>query len=444
MGNGSIREVCIVGMGYVGLTLAAAFLSKGVQVHGIELNESVRRRLNNGEIHLLEPGVAEIVRSSVSDPARLSLRVSAEWPHRVNTVVICVGTPYDRKREEPRLEALTQAVEAAAQRITDDGLLVIRSTVPVGTTRSVVLPILARYGVQPHLAVAPERTIQGKALEELMALPQVIGTDDSSDLIKAKELFSLLGPEIVPVSSYEAAELIKLVCNAYTDVRYGFGNEVALLASGFGLDAHEIIAAANHNYPRPAIARPGYVGGSCLTKDPYHLMHAAQHSANKPCLIAAARTVNESLPDAILNQIEQALIAMDRRWPELTVTLSGLAYKGEPETDDLRGSMLWELLPRLKARGVRNIMGHDFVLDDDVIRAQGLVPAALEDALSSDLIMIMNDHRRYQTFPIEEKLPKAGQGRLIYDVWGVYKHRLALFGKGGETAIRYMGVGFGG
>ncbi|UFJ42437.1 nucleotide sugar dehydrogenase [Brevibacillus humidisoli] len=444
MSTRSPDAVCIVGMGYVGLTLAAAFLAKGAWVYGIEAQESVRRQLQRGQIHLLEPGVDEIIHQCVSDSEDSRFQVSDEWPTQIKTAVICVGTPYDRVQSRPNLVALKLAVEQVAQRITDESLVVIRSTVPVGTTRSVVLPILRRHNRSPQLVVAPERTIQGKALEELLSLPQVIGADDAASFARAEALFSRLGTEVIRVSSYEAAELVKLACNAHTDVRYSFANEVAGVAAAVGLDAHEIIEAANHHYPRPPIARPGFVGGSCLTKDPYHLLYTAELSGYQPRLIAAARAVNESIPEMILQQVEHVLLQQQRSWSELKVTLSGLAYKGKPETDDLRGSILWELLPPLKARGVQHLQGHDFVLDDAVIGAHGLTPVTLAQAIeTSDLVLILNDHRDYGMFALEEALSGEHQ-LLLYDLWGVYKQRIEHLKGSQHNGIHYMGVGFGG
>lgn len=438
-------EVCIIGLGYVGITLAAAFLQKGMRVYGVESQEHVRQQLAQGRIHLREPGVAEIIQASVAEQGGRRFHVAGELPKHVATAVICVGTPYDRENRQPQLDALQQAVKQVAERITDDSLLVIRSTVPVGTTRGVVLPLLAQYKRHPRLAVAPERTIQGNALAELLSLPQVIGADDSASFHRAKELFAALGTELIGVSSYEAAELVKLVCNAYTDVRYSFANEVARIATAFGLDAHEIIAAANLRYPRPAIARPGFVGGSCLTKDPYHLLYAAAQADCQPRLIAAARAVNEALPEVILAQIERVLREKQLSWRKLRVSLSGLAYKGKPETDDLRGSIVWDLLPRLQERGVRAVCGHDFVLSDDRIRALGLQPVTLEEAFhSSDLVMLLNDHGAYDSYALEAALAGAKRLVLLYDLWGVYRQRITCLEPVKRDKFCYMGVGFGG
>ena len=156
-----------------------------------------------------------------------------------------------------------------------DTLVVVRSTVPVGATRAIVLPELAARWPAPRLALAPERTIQGQALRELEELPQVVGGLDAASGEAAAELFSRLTRRVVRVSSLEAAELVKLVNNCHTDLIYGYGNEVALLAERFGLDPLEVIQGANLEYPRPDLAKPGFVGGGCLSKDPYILLSAA-------------------------------------------------------------------------------------------------------------------------------------------------------------------------
>src|SRR5205814_9797259 len=206
-----------------------------------------------------------------------------------DAAIICVSTPVDPATRRPNLANLGAAARQVAEECGPETLVVVRSTVPVGASRAVVLPeLLARWG-RARLAFAPERTIQGQALRELVELPQVVGGLDSDGREAAAALFAKITQRIVPVSSLEAAELVKLVNNCHTDLIYSYGNEVALMAERWGLDPLEVIRAANVDYPRPDLARPGFVGGACLSKDPYILISASRATGYTPWLVGQAR-----------------------------------------------------------------------------------------------------------------------------------------------------------
>jgi UDP-N-acetyl-D-mannosaminuronic acid dehydrogenase len=288
-----LTRVAIVGPGYVGLTLAVALARKGFSVFGCDREPRVLDALAARRAHLYEPGVEEGLRDFLGN----RLHVAATLPHHaVDAVIISISIPVDLETQTPRLDHLRDAVRSVAAACDPATLVVVRSTVPVGATRGVALPELQRRWARPRLAFCPERTIQGQALRELELLPQVIGGLDAESLDAAVTLFSQLSPRVVRVSSLEAAEMVELINNCHTDVIYSFGNEVALMAERFGLDPLELIHAANFDYPRPDLAKPGFVGGGCLTKDPYILLSSARTRNHAPSLIEQARRLNERLP----------------------------------------------------------------------------------------------------------------------------------------------------
>ncbi|MEC1686909.1 nucleotide sugar dehydrogenase [Bacillus mojavensis] len=432
--NNQRKNICIMGLGYVGITLAVAFLLKGHKVTGVEIKESIRSSLKDGQLHIQEPGMETIIKESV-DQKRFLIR--SKLPDQVDTVFICVGTPFDKASGQPVLCYIEEALKMLNGKISEETLIIVRSTVPIGTTNK-VYQLLKEYVDEPKVVFAPERTIQGKALKELLSLPQIIGTANAQHFKEAKEIFELLQVEILRVHSLEAAELIKLACNSHTDLIYSFGNELANIANCFDLDVYEVIEAANHHYPRPDICKPGYVGGSCLTKDPYHLIFAAQQNGYMPRLIHSARQLNEKMPEIILNQIERKL---EKAWKDVTVIISGLAYKGVPETDDLRGSAVWDMIHLLKLRGVNSIRGHDFVLNKEKILEIGIEPISFEEGLlHSDVTIILNNHPKYLEVDIKETVSKMNKNFILYDLWGVWKERSESF----TSTINYMGVGYNG
>jgi UDP-N-acetyl-D-mannosaminuronic acid dehydrogenase len=330
-----VSTVGVVGMGYVGLTMAVALARKGFTVHGADTSPAVLAALAEGRAPLFEPGVEEGLAAFLGSRLRVGPALPAGG---VDAVMICVSTPANPVTHAPELENLRTAARHAAERCLPDTLVIVRSTVPVGASRNVVLPELtARWGAGARLAYAPERTLQGLALRELEELPQVVGGVDAASRDAAAALFSRVTRRIVPVGSLEAAELVKLVNNCHTDLIYAYGNEVAMMAERWGLDPLEVIRAANLDYPRPDLAKPGYVGGGCLSKDPYILMSAARAAGYTPWLVGQARGLNEHLP---LRGAERmvALIREARGSAEGAARGPGWAYKGWPPTTTCGGA----------------------------------------------------------------------------------------------------------
>jgi UDP-N-acetyl-D-mannosaminuronic acid dehydrogenase len=321
----------------------------------------------------------------------------------------------------------------------EDTLVIVRSTVPIGTCRGLVLPLLRPRVSEPLLAVCPERTIQGKALEELRNLPQIVGGLNETATGRAKALFEAITSQVIAVSSLEAAEAVKLICNAHTDLIYGFGNEVALTADAWGLDAYELIDAANLNYPRPDLSKPGFVGGSCLSKDPYLLIHSAQAHGYFPSMVAAARHLNESVPGYVGQRVLDALRELGREPARAKILVSGFAYKGQPETDDLRGSPIGPVLDLLRDQAGA-LVGHDFVVSAGRIAAMGVEPVGLEAGFAdADAALILNNHINYRARNIHELIARMRRPAVLFDVWGVFLDQLRL----PEHGLRYMRLGHG-
>ncbi|WFE28731.1 nucleotide sugar dehydrogenase [Solwaraspora sp. WMMD791] len=434
--DGPDGPVVVVGLGYVGLTLAVSLARAGVSVIGVEADPGVRAALRAGTPALYEPGVGELLRRLPPDRLVVTETLDGVMP---SAVVICVGTPHDVGTGRPDLRHFTQAAETAAAVAASDTLVVVRSTVPVGTTRRILLPLLRARIDRPLLAFCPERTIQGRALAELASLPQVIGGLDDRSADRARRLFARLTSHQVVTGDLETAELVKLACNAHTDLLYGFGNELAMIAEAVGVDATEVIAAANLGYPRPDLARPGFVGGSCLTKDPYLLMYSAATAGYQPPLVAAARAVNEQVPYLITERVLKALAANGRAPADAKVLVCGMAYKGKPETDDVRGSAATVVADGLRER-VRLLAGHDYLVSDDVTARLGYAPTSLTDGLTgADALVVLVDHPRYRA-DLDVALLGRTMNRpaLVVDVWGDLAPALA-----GAAEVDYRRLGRG-
>ena len=431
-----MTRAVVVGLGYVGLTLSVALAKKGVTVLGYDREPRVVRTLQAGRPHLYEPGVAEEL------PALLEerLRVASALPREaVDGAVLCVSTPVDPVTREPVLEPLRDAARAVAAAFGSDTLVVVRSTVPVGASRAVVLPeLVARWG-RARLAFCPERTIQGQALRELEELPQIVGGLDDPSRAAAAALFRRLTPRIVPVSSLEAAEMVKLINNCHTDLIYSYGNEVALMAERFGLDPVELIRAANLEYPRPDLARPGFVGGGCLSKDPYILIESARAAGHEPWLVPRARALNEHLPRHVARRFLELLGATRGGIEGGRVLLLGFAYKGWPPTDDMRGAPVLPMLDVLRGAGLV-LRGHDCLVAPEVLAGLGVAPTSLAEGFAgADGVLVITDHPEYAKLDLPALLASLRKPALVYDCWRILDPDAVRAAR----EVRYASIGYG-
>jgi UDP-N-acetyl-D-mannosaminuronic acid dehydrogenase len=420
-GSDNDAYVAVIGLGYVGLTLAVSMARAGIRVVGVETNPALRQALAQRRTMVYEPGVAELLHSLPAGQFTVTGALPAPGTDAATmaAAIICVGTPVDQRTRRPDLGHFESAVTHTVEHAGADTLVVVRSTVPVGTTRRIVYARMRERFDEPLLAFCPERTIQGRALAELTSLPQVIGGVDERSVGRARDLFASLTADHVTVSSLEIAEMVKLACNAHTDLVYGFGNEVAMIAHALGLDGNEVIAAANVRYPRPDLARPGFVGGSCLTKDPYLLIQAAEEAGYHPRMVAAARAVNEDVPRLVVDQVLDSLVATGCPPAEATVLVCGIAYKGRPETDDVRGSAAADVGALLGGR-VGALRGHDYLVAPETITRLGFQPTALEAGLrDADALVLLVDHHRYrQELDAATIRTWMRKPAVVFDLWG--------------------------
>jgi UDP-N-acetyl-D-mannosaminuronic acid dehydrogenase len=431
-----MKRVGIVGLGYVGITLAVALARRGCTVFGCDRAPDVVSALGAGRPHLYEPGIAEGLRDLMND----RIFVAGALPDTpLDAVVLCVSTPVDPATRQPDLGGLRDAARAVAGAAGPDTLVVVRSTVPVGASRTIVLPELQRAWGRARLAACPERTIQGQALRELAELPQVVGGLDEASGDLAEALFTQLAPRVVRVSSLEAAETVKLINNCHTDLIYSFGNEVALLAERLTLDPMELIRAANLDYPRPDLARPGFVGGGCLSKDPYILLASAATVGHEPWLVGGARRLNEHLPGHVARRFLELLTGVRGGLDGARVAVLGFAYKGWPPTDDMRGSPVVPMLDVLR-RSPLALLGHDVLVGADVIRRLGVAPCGLDEAFAgTDGVLIVTDHPDYARIDVASALGRLRRPALVYDCWRVLPADAVRRIEG----VRYASIGLG-
>ncbi len=432
------QQVCILGLGYVGLTLAVVMADMGFRVLGVEVREVVIDALEKGKAHFHEPGLDDRLQRVIrTGHFRFTCKIPLDWKGTV--FIITVGTPLGTDGRS-RLDMVENVSREVACHIKDGDLVIMRSTVKLRTTRQVIAPILDSGGRRYDLAFCPERTLEGKAMSELRQLPQIVGGRTLQATVRASQLFQFVTPTVVRVADMETAEMIKLIDNAQRDVAFAYANEVARACDAVGISAAEVIQAGKLGYPRTNLPMPGPVGGPCLEKDSHILAEGLRELGLEPEIAVAARRINERQPSEVVRYLEQVISGISGFSKSPIITLLGIAFKGQPPTDDLRGTMARPVFRELRKQfPSAEFLGFDAVVKVGEIRSFGLRPVlTLDEAFhQASLVLILNNHPVFSAMSLEKLAEGMARPGLIYDFWNCFMAAEAHLPKG----IGYMAIG---
>ncbi len=416
------KHIGIVGLGYVGLTLALTLADLGFRVKGHDNNLKVMENLRKGRAHFFEEGLDDLLAEHVGK--NFVLVDDFESGHNADIYIVAVGTPLTSKNQ-PDLTALKGSLTTIGKVLKAGDAVALRSTVPVGTTRNFVIPLLEKLsglkgGEDFLVSFAPERTVAGKALEELKTLPQIIGgvNHAASELIA--NMFSFLTRSIIHVDSLEAAEMVKLINNSYRDVTFAFANEVSLVAQEWNVHTKKLIEAANYGYTRSTIPLPSPgVGGYCLEKDPYLFAASAKEKTSAPRLPAHARSVTEVMRKKILSDIT-SFLEKHRKGKEAKILFLGLAFKGRPETSDVRGSISLAYAKDLQSKGYKNIWGYDPSVFAHELEGRGITLTNPKEGFkNADIVLIMTNNPAFEDLPLKRLLQTTKKPVFLFDAWNI-------------------------
>ncbi|MEE2821846.1 MAG: nucleotide sugar dehydrogenase [Acidobacteriota bacterium] len=447
-------QIGIFGLGYVGVTLGVVLADHGFEVLGVEPREKTIDHLKNGHCDIHEKGLPELLKKHANKNFKF-FKDSKNM--RATTYIVAVGTPVGPTKV-PGLEYVKAVADSLGRILEPGNLIVLRSTVPVGTTRNFFIPLVEEsshleVGKDFSVVFAPERTIEGSAITEITEIPQVIGGYDTESVQKAERIFRVISPQIVGVSSLEAAELVKLFNNTYRDVIFGFANEAALICDGFNVDPVEAIAAANEGYKRGDIPYPSPgVGGYCLTKDPHILLHCTRDLRYHPDIVFHARKVNDMMPVHVAEKVTHFLKGKKKALQKSKVFVLGMAFKGHPETTDIRFSPSVVVANCLQEKGI-NLSAHDPVVSEESIRLAGMQPIndLLDGFKNADCVIVMTNHMDYRKKRILRFLTRMNHPALFYDPWQLHDSKEVLavtgvdysnLGYDSDPRLAYMNTGF--
>lgn len=334
--------VGIVGLGYVGLTLAVALADRGVRVIGFDVDQVKISLIQSGKAPLFEKDLESLMNRVLAN-GLFEVTSDVRNLKEISHCVITVGTPL--KGDSFDTSQIELVVSTLGKIVNREAVFCLRSTVGLGTCNK-VRNLLIEVGHEGHVAMCPERTIEGFALKELRTLPQIIGAENEVSMGKAMELFSELKIQIITTNSFEVAELAKLACNAWRDLFFAFSNEVALIGEELSIDARQALAIAQEDYPRLKVAQPGPVGGPCLVKDGISLASSSLRRKERGSLFDLARRINEGVVDWAIEKVREATQVCDHK---IKIGIIGLTFKSDPPTDDVRNSPSLDFIRKLSS-----------------------------------------------------------------------------------------------
>lgn len=423
-------RLAVIGLGYVGLPVAASFAQIGFDVLGVDIVESRIQRINAGEspIEGEEPGLQELLAEVIGGGKLRATSDYADLKDR-EVILIDVETPVDADHR-PRYEALRAVLGSLGPVLADGALVIVESTISPGTMSKVVQPLLEqssgkKLNVDFYLGNCPERVMPGKLLANLRTLSRVVGgmMPETADCMVSLYRHIVEG-DLDPTDCI-TAELVKTVENAYRDVQIAFANEVALVSEAVGGDVWKVRELVNKS-PGRAMLLPGAgVGGHCIPKDPWLLADGAAGAEVPLRLIPAARAVNDSMPQHVADLLEDALDEAGGSLKGARILVMGYAYL--ENSDDTRNSPSAVLVDELKRRGAEAV-----VHDPYVAAYQGDL---LEKAQGCDAAVLMVKHDGYKSLNLSTFREKLAT-KLLIDGRNVYQETQAE-----NAGLRYVKIG---
>jgi UDP-N-acetyl-D-mannosaminuronic acid dehydrogenase len=416
------KKILVVGLGYVGLTLSLVLAESGFEVTGYDKNQKLINIINKKKAPFYEKGLERYLEENLNNNFNVSNK-----PISSDVYIVTVGTPLDKAKSQPDLTILKKSILDICKLLKKNDLIILRSTVPVGCTRNFVAKLIEKetkfkFGKDIFLSFCPERTIEGKAIEELKKLPQIVGSYCKKSSELSKRIFSEYNYTVVEVSNLESAELSKLIDNSFRDTMFAYSNQLALLTEKLNLNLVEIVDKVNLGYKRNKIPKPSPgVGGPCLSKDSYILSNSFEkNNIGKNNIIYNARLANERMIKEIFTSLEKILKKLNKK-KNSKIFITGFAFKGNPETSDTRMSTTISLLDIFKKNKFNNIWGHDFKLKKNEIEKLDIKSCSLEKGfLNADAVLIMNNNKKYEDLNIINLFKKTKKPLLFYDSWQLF------------------------
>ena len=398
-------KACFMGLGYIGLPTAIIAAKHGVDIVGVDINPSVVEQTNAGHLHIIEPGMEEMLQ----DVVKSGKLHASTTPEVSDAYFMVVPTPF-KGNHEPDVSYVEAATRAVLPLLKDGDLYVIESTSPVGTTEKMAEIIFSERPElkgKIHIAYCPERVLPGNVIYELVHNDRVIGGLDEASTKKAQEFYSQFVQGTLHPTNARTAEMCKLTENSSRDVQIAFANELSLICDKAGINVWDLINLAN-KHPRVNILQPGCgVGGHCIAVDPYFI--TADFPAESK-LIAAAREINNYKALWCAEKVKNAMLEFElKNHRKPVVAMMGLAFK--PDIDDLRESPAKQIVSRvMQSCNNANIM----VVEPNVATHNVFKLTDYKEAYDkADIVVFLTAHKPFKSLPWSDN-------KVILDFCGIF------------------------
>jgi UDP-N-acetyl-D-glucosamine dehydrogenase len=387
-------RVGVVGLGYVGLPLAVEFARAGFAVTGIDIIAEKVRRVNAGDSYVGD--IPSAVLGPLVESGMLRATTDFRAVRDLDTINICVPTPL-RKTKDPDMSFIVSSCEEIARHFHPGMLVILESTTYPGTTDELVLPLLEKSGLKVgrdfFLCFSPERVDPGNPLYQTANIPKVVGGCTAACTDMGRLFYSQALDRVVPVSSTQVAEMVKLLENTFRMINIGLVNEMALMCDRMGIDVWEVIDAAATKpfgfmpfYPGPGL------GGHCIPVDPFYLSWKTKQAGMEARFIELAGHINGYMPQFVADKVQQALNQAGKPVMGSRIHVMGVAYKRD--IDDLRESPALDVMLLLKRRGGQIAYTDPYV---PALCLEGLdLKSQPEEAIAAaDCVVIVTDHSAF-------------------------------------------------
>ncbi|MBZ5723927.1 MAG: nucleotide sugar dehydrogenase [Acidobacteriia bacterium] len=408
-------RVGIVGLGYVGLPLAVEFANAGFSVTGIDVSRQKVSRVNAGDSYVGDVPSATL--AALVDAGKLRATADFSAVQELDTINICVPTPL-RKTKDPDMSFIVSSCQDMARHFHAGMLIILESTTYPGTTDELVLPMLLKSGLQVgqdfFLCFSPERVDPGNPKFQTVNIPKVVGGCTPACTEMGRLFYAQALQSVVPVSSTQVAEMVKLLENTFRMINIGLANEMALMCGRMGINVWEVIDAAATKpfgfmpfYPGPGL------GGHCIPIDPFYLSWKTRQAGIEARFIELAGYINGQMPHFVVDKVQNALNDAGKPVKGSRIHVMGVAYKRD--IDDLRESPALDVILLLRQRGALVSYSDPYV---PTVRLDGIQLAACpeEAAAAADCAVIVTDHAAFDYRALVDCSP------LIVDTRNALKH----------------------
>lgn len=385
-----LNNICVIGLGYIGLPTAALLANRGYNVHGVDVVESTVDIINQGNIHIVEPDLDTFVRAAVNSKKL----VASTTPKESDVFIVAVPTPF-HEGYVPNIDYIESATRSIAPFIKKGNIIILESTSPVGTTEQMV-DFLKEEGVDTgsvYVAHCPERVLPGRIMIELVENARIVGGVTPEATKKTVEFYKTFVEGKVLETDARTAEMAKLTENSSRDVQIAFANELSVLCDKFEIDVWELIRLANH-HPRVNILNPGAgVGGHCIAVDPWFIVDKGGKDAK---IIRTAREINDNKSQWVINKVDEAakkFIKDNNRKP--VISAMGLAFK--PNIDDLRESPALRIALALNSNDNMDVLAVEPNITS--IETLNLIPLP-EAVKNADILVFLVGHKEFREMDI--------------------------------------------